>query len=92
MEYLNGGKGLSGGWWATQGRNSNLESQRLALFQSFSAPLRTVLDPPIHPGQLKSDIVALFLGFIPLMLQNLLVLGLVFLVEQRLFQQIVCRA
>jgi len=69
----------------------NLKRYGNAPLLPFFAPLGTVLDPPIHLRSLKSDVVSLFLGFIPLVPQNFLVLSLEFSVEQRLFHQIVCR-
>ena len=70
----------------------NLKRGGKAFLLQFFAPSGSVFDPPIDLGQLKSDVVSLFLGFIPLVLQNLLVLSLEFSVEQRLFHQTVCRA
>jgi hypothetical protein len=56
------------------------------------APLGTVFDPPINPRQFKSDVVPSFLRLVPLVPQNLLVLGSEFLAQQRFLHQIVCRA
>jgi hypothetical protein len=70
----------------------NLKRGGKAFLLPLFAPLGTVFDPPIDLRQFKSDVVPPFLGLIPLVPQNLLVLSLEFSVEQRLFHQIVCRA
>src|SRR5258707_12284454 len=67
----------------------NLKRGRQTFLLPLFAPLGTVFDSPIDLCQFKSDVVPLFLGLIPLMPQNLLVLGLELAGKQRLFQQII---
>ena len=73
------------------GSTLNFKREGKAFLLPLSAPLGTVFDPPIDLRQFKSDVVPLFLGLVPLMPHNLLVLSSEFSVEQGLFHQIVCR-
>ena len=57
----------------------------------FLAPLGAVLDDPICQRPFKSDAITHFLGLNPLVLQNLLALGLKLAVEIGVFYQVVCR-
>jgi len=65
----------------------NLKCGGYKFLPPLFAPLQTVFDSPIDLRQFKSDVVPPFLGLIPLVLQNLVVLSLEFAVEQISFQQ-----
>jgi hypothetical protein len=58
--------------------------RRVAAF----APFGPVLDDPIRQGPFKTDVVAGFLGFDPLVPHDLLAFRLKFTVQRRLFYQV----
>jgi hypothetical protein len=62
----------------------NLKHVGKAFLLPFFAPSGAVFDPPIDLRQFKADVVPYFLGLIPLVPQNLLMLSFEFAVEQRL--------
>lgn len=50
------------------------------------APLRTMLDDPIGQSSLEADVAPGFLRFDPLVLEDLLALGLEFPVQRRILE------
>src|SRR6266550_3827822 len=59
---------------------------------AFLAPLGAVFDNPIGQRAFKADVVANFFGLNPLVLENLLPLGLKLAIETGILHKIVCRS